>query len=114
MPRRSRGGLTEFYIYTKFILDKHIPFKGATIVYTLANVRKFVEDNEERLRLCSTKILRRATEAATDGVIASGQIAEIMGDEALADEFREVAKNPAHVKLLVETASSVTAASSTT
>lgn len=68
-------------------------------MYALENIKKFVEDNAEQLGDQAEGILKRAENASFDGILSGSSIDEIMGDEALAREFRDVVMIREHVEV---------------
>jgi len=68
-------------------------------MYALANVKKFVEDNMERLGGRAEGILKRAEEVSYDGMISGGSVEEIMKDDALASEFHKIAMTPEYLEI---------------
>ncbi|KKW42473.1 MAG: hypothetical protein UY92_C0006G0034 [Candidatus Magasanikbacteria bacterium GW2011_GWA2_56_11] len=72
-------------------------------MYALANVRKFVEDNKDRLGNLAVGILARAEQQSSNGVLSGSAVEGIMQDHELAREFHEVVmSDPDHLRIGLE------------
>ena len=62
-------------------------------MYALANIQKFVKDNQERVGDQAEAILKRAEKLSERGIISGGAIEKIFDDPELAAEFETVVQD---------------------
>jgi hypothetical protein len=69
-------------------------------MYAFANVKMFVDDNQEKIGDQAEAILKRAEELSERGVISGSAIPKIFNNTALAEEFETAVQNDLeHIKI---------------
>ena len=72
-------------------------------MYALDNVKKFVQDNPEKVGDQAELILKRAMEKSENGILSGSSIEEIFGTSELADEFKHIiTKDLEHIRIGLE------------
>jgi len=69
-------------------------------VFALASVEKFLRDNPDRVGSRAEAILARAKKVSVNGLFHGRAVKDIMDDDELTREFRDVAmSDPEHVRI---------------